>query len=133
MSQNICFAVLEEIHNKVVTHWSAVLISCNHSITSLSLLQKTLQIRDKFFLYMDPVLAEANMGRMKWDEEENRKKEWGKIKCIKKDVELKDAALYQALKYVFPETQLRHLPAKFCFYVSSKKIQIDERSYENLF
>jgi hypothetical protein len=31
-------------------------------------------------------------------------------------------APYQASKYVFPETQLRHLSPKFCFYVSGKKI-----------
>jgi hypothetical protein len=30
-----------------------ILISFNHSITTLSLLQKTLQIIDQFFLYMD--------------------------------------------------------------------------------
>ncbi len=29
------FAVLEEIYNNVVLHWSAVLISCNHLITRL--------------------------------------------------------------------------------------------------
>jgi hypothetical protein len=29
------FAVLEEIYNNGVPHWSAVLISCNHSITRL--------------------------------------------------------------------------------------------------
>jgi hypothetical protein len=29
------FAVLEEIYNNVVPHWSAVLISRNHSITRL--------------------------------------------------------------------------------------------------
>jgi hypothetical protein len=29
------FAVLEEIYNNVVPHWSAVLISCNHPITRL--------------------------------------------------------------------------------------------------
>ena len=29
----IYFAVLEEIYNNVVPHWSAFLISCNHSIT----------------------------------------------------------------------------------------------------
>jgi hypothetical protein len=55
MSLKIYFAVLEEIYNNVVPHWSAVLIACNHSINAaLSLLQKTVQIRDKFFLYMDP-------------------------------------------------------------------------------
>jgi hypothetical protein len=31
----IYFAVLEEIYNNVVPHWSAFLISCNHSITRL--------------------------------------------------------------------------------------------------
>ncbi len=50
MSQKIYFAVLEEIYNNVIPH----LISCNHSITRLILLHKTLQIRDQFFLYMDP-------------------------------------------------------------------------------
>ncbi len=35
MSQKINFAVLEEIYNNVVPHWSAVLICCNHSITRL--------------------------------------------------------------------------------------------------
>jgi hypothetical protein len=35
MSQKTCFAVLEEIYNNVVPHWSAVLISCNHLITRL--------------------------------------------------------------------------------------------------
>jgi hypothetical protein len=34
-SKNYYFAVLEEIYNNVVPHWSAVLISCNHSITRL--------------------------------------------------------------------------------------------------
>jgi hypothetical protein len=33
MSKNIYFAVLEDIYNNVVPHLSAVLISCNHSIT----------------------------------------------------------------------------------------------------
>ncbi len=32
----IYFAVLEEIDNNVVPRWSAVLISCNHSITRLN-------------------------------------------------------------------------------------------------
>jgi hypothetical protein len=42
-------------YNDVVPHWSAVLISCNHSLTRrISLLQKTLQIKDKFFMYMNP-------------------------------------------------------------------------------
>ncbi len=31
----IYFAVLKEIYNNVVPHWSAVLISCNHSMTRL--------------------------------------------------------------------------------------------------
>jgi hypothetical protein len=35
MSQKNYFAVLEETYNNVVPHWSAVLISCNHSITRL--------------------------------------------------------------------------------------------------
>ncbi len=51
--KKIYFAVLEEIYNNVVPHWSAVLISCNHSITHLiSFFQKTVQIRDQFFLYL---------------------------------------------------------------------------------
>jgi hypothetical protein len=33
--KKIYFAVLEEIYNNVVPHWSAVLISFNHSITRL--------------------------------------------------------------------------------------------------
>jgi hypothetical protein len=35
MSLKIYFAVLEEIYNNVVPHWSAVLISRNHSITRI--------------------------------------------------------------------------------------------------
>ncbi len=33
--KKIYFAILEEIYNSVVPHWSVVLISCNHSITRL--------------------------------------------------------------------------------------------------
>jgi hypothetical protein len=33
--KKIYFAVLEEMYNNVVTHWSAFLISCNHEITRL--------------------------------------------------------------------------------------------------
>jgi hypothetical protein len=55
MSKKNYFAVLEEIYNNVVPHWSAILTSCNHSITPLISLQKTFQIRDQFFLYMGPV------------------------------------------------------------------------------
>jgi hypothetical protein len=47
------FAVLEGIYNNVVPHWSAVLISRNHSIHALALFQTTFQIRDQFFLYVD--------------------------------------------------------------------------------
>jgi hypothetical protein len=43
------------------------------------------------------------------------------------------SALYQASKYVFPETQLQHLTLKFCFYVLARRDIIDERSYENHF
>jgi hypothetical protein len=53
MSKKNDFAVLEEIYNNVAPHWSAVLISLQ--LHDLSLFQKTLQIRDQFFLYMDPV------------------------------------------------------------------------------
>jgi hypothetical protein len=35
MSKKIYYAVLEEIYNNVVPHWSAFLISCTHSITRL--------------------------------------------------------------------------------------------------
>ncbi len=35
MSLKIYFAVLEEIYNNLVPNWSAVLISCIHSITLL--------------------------------------------------------------------------------------------------
>jgi hypothetical protein len=63
--KKIYFAVLEEIYNNVVPHchWSAVLISCNHSITLLISFTKTLQIRDQFFLYMDygPSLLGENL------------------------------------------------------------------------
>jgi hypothetical protein len=55
MSLKVYFAVLEEIYNKVVPHWSAVLISCNHSIARLISFTKMLQIRYQFFLYMDPI------------------------------------------------------------------------------
>ncbi len=53
--QKIYFAVLEEIYNNVVPHWSAVFKSLAIiQLHALSPLQKTLQIRDQFFLYMDP-------------------------------------------------------------------------------
>ncbi len=43
-------------------------------------------------------------------------------------------ALYQASKYVFPETQLRDLTSKFYLYMClARRKLIDERSYENLF
>jgi hypothetical protein len=49
------FSVLEEIYNDVVPHWSAVLISRNHSITCLiSFTKKVLQIGDHFYLNMEP-------------------------------------------------------------------------------
>ncbi len=48
------FAVLEEIYNNVFPHWSAVLISCNHSITCLISFTKINRFKSeiKFFLYM---------------------------------------------------------------------------------
>jgi hypothetical protein len=53
--QTIYFSVLEEIYNNVVPHWSAVLISRNHSITRLiSFTKKVLQIGDHFYLNMEP-------------------------------------------------------------------------------
>jgi hypothetical protein len=59
MSQKIYLAVLEEIYNNVVPRFQLIQIqSCNHSIIqlhALSLLQKTVHIRDQFFLYMDPL------------------------------------------------------------------------------
>jgi hypothetical protein len=55
MCRKNLFAVLEEIYNNVVPHWSAFLISCNHSITRLISFTKTIQIRDQLFLSMDPV------------------------------------------------------------------------------
>jgi hypothetical protein len=55
------FSGLEEIYNNVVPHWSAVLISRNHSITSLISFTKTVQIRDQFFMYMDPVGSAENL------------------------------------------------------------------------
>jgi hypothetical protein len=43
-------------------------------------------------------------------------------------------ALFQASKYVFPETQLRYLTPKFYLYMClARRKLIDERSYENLF
>jgi hypothetical protein len=45
------------MYNNVVPHWSAVLISCNHSITRLISFTKNasnFQIRDQFYLCMDP-------------------------------------------------------------------------------
>jgi hypothetical protein len=48
------FGVSEEIYYNVVAHWSTFLISCSHSITRLISFAKTLQIRDQFFLFMDP-------------------------------------------------------------------------------
>jgi hypothetical protein len=47
------FALLEEIYSYVVPHWSAVLILAIIQLHALFLLQKMLQIRDQFFLYMD--------------------------------------------------------------------------------
>jgi hypothetical protein len=41
MSQKIYLAVLEEIYNNVVPHWSAVLISCNHLISRTHLISFT--------------------------------------------------------------------------------------------
>jgi hypothetical protein len=48
-SKKIYFAVLEVIYNNVVPHWSAILISCNHSITRLISLTK-LEI-NSFFIW----------------------------------------------------------------------------------
>jgi hypothetical protein len=46
------------------------LISCNHSITCLiSFLQKTVQISDQFFLYMDPESGKNLIARA--DQHEN--------------------------------------------------------------
>ncbi len=54
----IYFSVLEEIYNNVVPHWSAALISRNHSITCLiSFTKKALQIGDYFYLNMEPVCS----------------------------------------------------------------------------
>jgi hypothetical protein len=54
-SKKIYFAVLLEIYNNVVPYGSAVLINLTIILLhALSILQKTLQIRDLFFLYMDP-------------------------------------------------------------------------------
>ncbi len=54
MSLKICFAVLEEICNNVVPHWS--LVSHFNLLQSFYytpyLFTRTIQIRDKFFLYM---------------------------------------------------------------------------------
>jgi hypothetical protein len=51
----IYFSVLEEIYNNVVPHWSATLISRNHSIARLiSFTKKALQIGDHFYLKMEP-------------------------------------------------------------------------------
>ncbi len=44
------FAVSEEIYNNVVPHWSAVLLSCNHSITGLI----------SFFFYKKRFKSEIN-------------------------------------------------------------------------
>ncbi len=51
------FILLYQKKFNVVPHWSAVLISRNHTITChISFTKKTFQIRDQFFLYvyMDP-------------------------------------------------------------------------------
>jgi hypothetical protein len=45
---------LEEISNNIVPNGSAVLTLAIIQLQALSLLQKTFQIRDQFFLYMDP-------------------------------------------------------------------------------
>jgi len=53
MSLNISFAVLEEIYNNLVPNWSAVLISCIHSITLLiSFHKKPFKSEINFFLYV---------------------------------------------------------------------------------
>ncbi len=56
-SLKIYFAVLEEICNNVVAHWS--LVGRFNLLQSFQytpyLFTKMVQIRDKFFLYMDPV------------------------------------------------------------------------------
>jgi hypothetical protein len=50
------FAVLEEIFNNVVPHWSAVLVSCNHTVIRLlSLFTKNASIQRSIFLFMDPI------------------------------------------------------------------------------
>jgi hypothetical protein len=49
----IYFAVLEEIYKNVGKQFLSLAII---ELQASSLLQKTVQIRDKFFLYMDPDL-----------------------------------------------------------------------------
>jgi hypothetical protein len=68
------FAVLEEIYNNVVPHWSAVLISCNHSVTRLISFIKTLQIRDQFFLYMNPDAILMSHSSVRWSTFESSKR-----------------------------------------------------------
>ncbi len=63
MSQKIYLAVLEEIYNNIVPRsaiiqFNSVQFKFNLAIIqlhALSLLQKTVHIRDQFSLYMDPV------------------------------------------------------------------------------
>jgi hypothetical protein len=51
MSLKIYFAVLDELYNNIGQPFSSLAIIQLHT---LSFLQKTVQIRDRFFLYMDP-------------------------------------------------------------------------------
>ncbi len=57
MSQKKYFAALEEIYNNVVSHWSSFLISCLPFNNTPYLFYIKIQLRDQFFLYMDPVYA----------------------------------------------------------------------------
>jgi hypothetical protein len=52
------------MYNNVVPHWSAFLISCNHSITRLISFTKTVQIRDQLFLSMDPERGQSGEYRL---------------------------------------------------------------------
>ncbi len=62
MIQKIYLAVLEEIYKTMLflvkQSFNSIQFKCNLAIIqlhALSLLQKTVHIRDQFFLYMDPV------------------------------------------------------------------------------
>ncbi len=57
------FAVLEEIYNNVVPHWSAILISCNHSITKTASNQRSIlsvyDPRDDHFFNIHLILCNS--------------------------------------------------------------------------